>query len=225
MRVVRGHAKTPETDRDASRRILDWVTDAEEAVVRVWQPPRHVAFGRRDASEPGFDEAVERARAHNYPAVERSVGGRAVAYTGTTVAFAKFEPIDDMRESIDERYDALRSQVASALRAVGVDARRGEPPKSFCPGDHSLQCEGKIAGLAQRVARGAALTSGVMVLADHEEIAQITADVYDALGVPFDPDTVGSVDRAGGDVAETIPALESALTGNEAATALPLRQI
>lgn len=225
MRLVRGHAKTPETDRDASRRILDWVAGSEEPVVRVWQPPRHVAFGRRDANEPGYDEAVERAHIHNYPTVQRSVGGRAVAYSGTTIAFARYEPVDDMREGIDERYDDMHTTVQAALREVGIDARRGEPPKSFCPGDHSLQRDGKIVGLAQRVSADAALTSGVMVLDDHEEIAEVTADVYDALDVPFDRDTVGSVERAGGDVGRTIPALEAAMTGDEEVPVLPLRQI
>lgn len=225
MRLVRGTAKTAETDRDASRRILEWVAEHEETAIRAWQPPRHVAFGRRDANEAGYDEATERARRRNYPTVERSVGGRAVAYTGTTVAFARYEPIEDLRTGIDERYEAMQSDVETALRAVGVDPTRGEPPNSFCPGDHSLQDGGKIVGLAQRVTADAAITSGILVLDDHEEIATVIGEVYDALGVPFDPDSVGSVELAGGDVDGVIPALETALARDETPTTLPLRQI
>ncbi|MGM0398350.1 MAG: lipoate--protein ligase family protein [Halobacteriota archaeon] len=225
MRLVRGTAKTAETDRETSRRILEWVAEHEEPAIRAWQPPRHVAFGRRDANESGYDEAVRRARRHNYPAVERSVGGRAVAYTGTTVAFARYEPIEDGRAGIDDRYDRLTADVERALRAVGVETTRGEPPNSFCPGDHSLQDDGKIVGLAQRVTADAAITSGVLVLDDHEEIATVIGDVYDALGVPFDPDSVGSVELAGGDVEGVIPALETALAREESPTPLPLRQI
>ncbi|MFW5937336.1 MAG: lipoyl protein ligase domain-containing protein [Halanaeroarchaeum sp.] len=225
MRLVRGHAKTPETDRDASRRVLEWVAEHDEPAIRAWQPPRHVAFGRRDANEPGYEAAVERAVHHNYPAVERSVGGRAVAYTGTTVAFARYEPIESARAGIDERYEAMMRDVESALENVGVTATRGEPPNSFCPGEHSLQAAGKIVGLAQRVTADAAITSGVLVLDDHREIATVIGDVYDALGVPFDPDSVGSVERAGGDVESTLPELERALQRGESPTPLPLRQI
>jgi octanoyl-[GcvH]:protein N-octanoyltransferase len=225
MRLVRGHAKTPETDRDASRRVLEWVAEHDETAIRAWQPPRHVAFGRRDANEPGYEEAVQRAIFHNYPAVERSVGGRAVAYTGTTVAFARYEPIDDPRSGIDERYEAMTSDVEVVLERVGVEPTRGEPPHSFCPGDHSLQADGKIVGLAQRVTADAAITSGVLVLDDHEEIAMIIGDVYDALDVPFDPDSVGSIERSGGEVEAVLPALETALQRGESPTVLPLRQI
>lgn len=225
MRLVRGHAKTPETDRDASRRMLEWVAEHGETAIRVWQPPRHVAFGRRDANEPGYEAAIERATHHNYPAVERNVGGRAVVYTGTTVAFARYEPVADVRTGIDERYEALTEDVERALAEAGVETTRGEPPNAFCPGDHSLQDGGKLVGLAQRVTANAALTSGVLVLDDHEEVARVTAAVYDALGVPFDPDSVGSVERAGGDVTAVIPALEGALARGESPTALPLRQI
>lgn len=225
MRLIREHAKTPETDRDASRRILEWVGEHAETAIRAWQPPRHVAFGRRDVNEPGYEEAVERARRHNYPAVERSVGGRAVAYSGTTVAFARYEPIDDLRTGIDERYDAMTEDVERALAEAGVETTRGEPPNAFCPGDHSLQAEGKIVGLAQRVTADAAITSGVLVLDDREGLITVLTDVYEALGVPFDPESVGSVERAGGDVDRVIPALETSLARGESPTPLPLRQI
>ncbi|MFB6070720.1 MAG: biotin/lipoate A/B protein ligase family protein [Halanaeroarchaeum sp.] len=225
MRVVRGRAKTPETDRDASRRLLEWVADHREPAIRAWQPPRQVAFGRRDRNEPGYEEAVERARAHNFPAVERNVGGRAVAYTGTTVAFARYEPVEESRRGIDERYERLTEDVEAALDAVGVEAERGEPPDTFCPGEHSLQRDGKLVGLAQRVTAEAAIASGVLVLDDHEVIAAVTADVYHALGVPFDPTTVDSVARAGGDVDGVLPALEEALVRGEETTELALRHI
>ncbi|MFB6093948.1 MAG: lipoate--protein ligase family protein [Halanaeroarchaeum sp.] len=226
MRLVRGRAKTPETDRESSRRVLSWVDDHDEVAIRAWQPPRHVAFGRRDANEAGYEEAVSRARRHNYPAVERNVGGRAVAYTGTTVAFARYEPIDDARTGIDDRYEALLADAERALAAAGVEADRGEPPNAFCPGDHSLQHGGrKLAGLAQRVTAAAAVTSGILVLDDRVEFATVIGDVYDALGVPFDPATVGSVAHAGGDVEATLPALESALARGATPDPLPLRQI
>lgn len=225
MRIVRGRAPTPDADRDASRRILEWVAERRETAIRAWQPPRQVAFGRRDANEPGYETAVNRAAALGFPAVVRNVGGRAVAYTGTTVAFARYEPIDDPRIGIEERYEGTISDVERALSSIGVETTRGEPPESFCPGDRSLQADGKLVGLAQRVTVEAAITSGVLVLADREEFATVTAAVYDALGVPFDRDSVGSVAGAGGDVDAALPALERELARGRSPAELPLRQI
>ena len=127
------------------------------------------------------------------------IGGRAVAYTGTTVAFARTEAVDDVRSGIDERYDRATADVRRALEAVGVDAAEGEPPDSFCPGTHSLSADGKIVGLAQRVQKGVALVAGVCVVRDAGAIADVLSAVYPALGVPFDRSSVGSVADAGGD--------------------------
>lgn len=169
-----------------------------EPAFRAWTPHRQIAFGRRDTRAPRYDEAVAAAEERGFPPLERSVGGRAVAYTGTTVAFAHAVPLDDARAGLDERYDAGATAVVRALRSLGVPARRGEPPASFCPGDHSIQAGGKLCGLAQRVRQSAALVSGVVVVTDRDEIADVLVPIYDALDVSFDPDSVGSVDTAGG---------------------------
>jgi lipoate-protein ligase A len=173
-----------------------------------------VAFGRRDANEDGYEAAAAAARDHGFPPVERGVGGRAVAYTDSTLAFARIQPVDDLRTGLTERYDAMVADVVGALDAVGVAASEGEPPDSFCPGDHSVSADGKLAGVAQRVTKGAALTSGVLVVDDREEIASVLADVYPALGVAFDPDSVGSVAAAGGDTERVRAELEAALVGD-----------
>jgi len=204
MRVYRGRADTIEADRAAADRIVDWVADEREPAVRVWRPHRQVAFGRRDAREDGYDRARELAEAHDFPTVEREVGGRAVAYTGSTVAFARVTPVDDMRSGLNDRYDAATTDLLAALDRLSVDARDGEPPDSFCPGTHSVQTDGggrarKLAGLAQRVYGDAAVVAGVLTVRDHDEIAAVLDPVYEALDVAFDPETVGSVARAGGD--------------------------
>jgi lipoate-protein ligase A len=234
MRVVRGRAADREGERSESservsgapasrdadhavtRDLLDWVREREEPAVRVWAPGRVVAFGRRDANEDGYESAVAAASDHGFPTVERRVGGRAVAYTDSTLAFARFTPTEDVRTGLTERYDAMVGDVVGALRAVGVaDAREGEPPDSFCPGDHSVRADcGKLAGVAQRVTKGAALTSGVLVVDDREAIADVLGDVYPALGVAFDPDSVGSVAAAGGDPGRVRDELERALVGD-----------
>ncbi|WP_293033586.1 lipoate--protein ligase family protein [Natronococcus sp.] len=202
MRVFRGRAGTIEADREVSERLLEVAADGEHAL-RVWTPHRQVAFGRRDSRLEGYGQAREAARERAFPPIERSVGGRAVAYDGeTTVAFARTEPIDDFRQGTDERYERLTADVADALEELGVDLERGEPDDSFCPGAHSLSTAEqddlrKIAGIAQRVRQDAALVSGILVVDNREELARVLEAVYGALEVPFDPDSVGSVAAAG----------------------------
>jgi lipoate-protein ligase A len=214
--VVRGRLADALADGDATGHLRDRVADTGRPAVRVWAPARIVAFGRRDTRSDGYDAAAAAARDRGFEPVERSVGGRAVAYDGeTTLAFARITPVDGVRGGLDDRYDALTRDVRDALAALGVDAVEGEPPDSFCPGQHSLRTRGggKLAGLAQRVTQGAAITSGVLTVANHEELADVLDAVYRALDVPFDPDSVGSVASAGGprDPDRVREALEDAL--------------
>ena len=215
MRVLRWREATIEADRERTARMLAEAGERREPALRVWSPYRQLAFGRRDTHEEGYDRAVAAAREHGFPPIERGVGGRAVAYTGTTLAFAYAVPIDDPRRGMTERYATATERVRDGLRTVGVDAERGEPPESFCPGDHSLSASGKIVGIAQRITADAALVSGVVTVDGHEEIGEVLEPVYGALAVPFDPDSVGSVERAGGDAdpERVARAIETALLG------------
>jgi len=219
MRLVRGRGPDPDADRTATDAMLDRAAETGIPALRVWRPHRQVAFGRRDASAEGFGDARDAAERREYRSVVRSVGGRAVAYTGRTLAFAHAVPLDDPRRGLTDRYEGTVETVLAALGRVGVPARRGEPPRSFCPGDHSVQCPaapigdgaaegppGKVAGVAQRVRSDAALVGGCVVVADHDGIAEVLAAVYDALGVPFDPGSVGSVALAGGPAAPDVVA-------------------
>ena len=123
------------------------------------------------------------------------------------------EAIDDLRTDIGDRYDLTSETVQRALWRLGVPVQRGEPPGSFCPGNHSLEWGGKIVGLAQRVKTGVAIVGGIVVVRDHEAIADVLAAVYGALGLDFDPASVGSLAAAGGpsDPGPVVEALEDAL--------------
>jgi len=220
MRVLRGRAASRDADRAVVAAMLDRAAEVGEPAVRAWRPHRQLAFGRRDARADGYDVAVKAAEACDFEPIERSVGGRAVAYTGDTVAFAKVVPLDDMRVGMDERYEEVTTAVQRACWRLGVPARRGEPEASFCPGDYSLQHEGKLVGVAQRVRKGAALVSGVVVVRDSEAIASVLDPVYAALDQPFDPESVGSIAESGGTddpdaVARTV---ERLLVGDASAT-------
>jgi len=223
MRVYRGRGETVAADRVVSERVTEQVAAKREPAVRVWRPPRHVAFGRRDATEDGYDRARRAARERGFPPVEREVGGRAVAYTGRTVALARVTPVADLRGGLSDRYDAAAADLRAALAELGVETTAGEPPDSFCPGAHSLQASApdgrprKLAGLAQRVRDEVAVVAGVLVVADHEDIADVLDPVYGALGVGFDPETVGSLARAGGESGPGVvtATVEDALIGDE----------
>ena len=203
MHVVRGRDPRPAVDREHTAALLANAGDGEPGV-RVWTPVRQVAFGRRDARESGFRRATAAAAERGFATIERDVGGRAVAYPGDTLAFAHALPLGDGRDrgSISERYELATETVRDALRGLGADVTAGEPPASFCPGDHSIRVAsgGKVAGIAQRVRGDAALVAGCVIVTrdDASDIAEVTAAIYDALDVSFDPETVGSVAGAGG---------------------------
>jgi lipoate-protein ligase A len=220
MRVLRGRAADPTADRAVTRTLVEDARDAGEGAVRAWTPHRQVAFGRRDTHADGYGRARAAAEERGFEPTERRVGGRAVAYTGRTVAFARVTPVGDMRVGIDERYEAAERDLLAALASLGVDARPGEPPDSFCPGSHSLRAGGKVVGLAQRVQRGVALTAGICLVAEREAIADVLDAVYGALDEPFDPASVGSVADAGGpaDADAVARAVETALVGDRDVT-------
>ncbi|WP_049928656.1 lipoyl protein ligase domain-containing protein [Halopiger goleimassiliensis] len=204
MYVVRGRADSIAADRRVTDRLHSWAAEGEPAV-RVWTPHRQVAFGRRDRRLEGYDRARDRARERGFPPVERSVGGRAVAYDGeTTLAFARADPVEDFRRGTDERYERATTAVERGLEGLGLDLERGEPDDSFCPGTHSLSVVDdestgrKVVGIAQRVRQDAALTAGIVLVDARAALADVLEAVYDALGVGFDPATVGTVASAGG---------------------------
>jgi lipoate-protein ligase A len=217
MRVLRGRATTIEEDRAVTRALAGDVEASGEPTVRAWTPHRQVAFGRRDARSDGYGRAKRAAEERGFPTHERDVGGRAVAYTGNTVAFVRVEPVADVRGGTDERYDRIVAELRGALASLDVEAWEGEPSDAFCPGAHSLSTDaGKVVGVAQRVRQGSAAVAGIVLVRDHDEIARVLDPVYEALGVPFDPGSVGSVAASGGpaDSERVTRAVESALVGD-----------
>ncbi len=200
MRVIRGRLPNRTADRRATQLILDQVAADQRPALRVWTPARQVTFGRRDTNAPGYDRARRAAADRGFPPTERSVGGRAVAYTGSTIAFAHVVPVSDIRSNLDARYVTARDTVVTALRGLGVDAEPGEPPDSYCPGQHSVRVSdgGKLAGIAQRIRSEAALVAGCVMVCESVAVRKVLDPVYDALGVPFDPDTVTTVSDVGG---------------------------
>ena len=94
------------------------------------------------------------------------------------------------------RFDEAADIMMCALRRLGIDARVGEVPGEYCPGQHSVNARGerKLMGVGQRLIRGAAHVGGVVVVEDGERIRDVLLPVYDALKVDWQPETVGSIE-------------------------------
>ena len=89
--------------------------------------------------------------------------------------------------------------MAELLRAVlarlGAPPEIGELPGEFCPGAWSLHAGGiKLAGIAQRVTRGAAWTEAFVMVAGGARSRAVLVDVYRELGMALDPGTVGALE-------------------------------
>lgn len=94
---------------------------------------------------------------------------------------------------------------AQALREVGVDARVGEIPGEYCPGEYSVYAQLpesagggriKLVGTAQRVVSGGWWFSTGIVVSGSASLRAVTADVYRALGMELNPATVGAAQDA-----------------------------
>ena len=164
-------------------------------VVRSYRPAPTVAFGRRDAFLPGFAEAAAAARRRGFMPVIRGTGGRAAAYAEGCLVLDEIMPSGDSMGGIHERFSAEARRQADALRRLGVDARVGEVPGEYCPGEFSVnaRAEIKLIGAAQRIIRGAWLLSSVVVVEGAATVRAVLEDVYAALELDWNPATTGGV--------------------------------
>jgi lipoate-protein ligase A len=163
--------------------------------LRLYRPDAVVAFSVRDASRPGFDRAVEAARAAGFDAALRLAGGSAAVFHPDTLAFAWCLPAADARRDIRARFEAVSALVAAALRRLGVDARVGEVEGEYCPGAFSVNARGrrKLMGVGQRIVQGAAHVGGVLVVDRSSRVRDALVPVYTELGLTWRPESAGSV--------------------------------
>jgi octanoyl-[GcvH]:protein N-octanoyltransferase len=169
--------------------------------LRLHLPGAIVAFGRSDRLAPGYHAAVRTANAHGFAAVERLAGGHAAVFHEKTIAFSLALAEEDPKQGIRERFEMISSLMADAFTSLGVDARVGQVPGEYCPGDWSVNVGGKtkVMGVGQRLVKKAAHIGGVVVVDDGYRIRDVLIPVYRALGLDWDPRTAGSLaDRSPG---------------------------
>lgn len=205
-----GFTDPPEMDTAVSRALLQRVADGEAGeCLRLHRPRPILAFGPRDRLENGYAEAVEAAGSRGFAPVQRLAGGRAAVFHEGTIAFSWCVPDPRPREGIRARFETVAEIMAAAFRGLGVDARIGEVPGEYCPGEHSVNARGavKVMGVGQRVIDGAAHVGGVIVVEGADRIRDVLVPVNAALGLPFEPATVGSLaDEAPGTAWEAVAA-------------------
>jgi lipoate-protein ligase A len=175
--------------------------------MRLYVPDDVVVFSLLDARRKGFPAALEAARAHGCGAVLRLGGGHAALFHRRCLAFSWAIPDERARDGIRTRFEQLSSWVAGALSRLGVDARVGEVAGEYCPGEYSVNADGriKLMGVGQRVIRGAAHVGGVIVAQDSERLREVLGPVYHALELEWNPATAGAVaDVAAGATPEAI---------------------
>jgi octanoyl-[GcvH]:protein N-octanoyltransferase len=180
-----------------SRAILLRVAKGElPPTIRLHRPGAVLAFGRQDVHTPGYAEAVRAARAAGFEAVERLAGGRAAVFHPGTFAFSHATGDPNPMARTEARFETMAQIVAMALARLGVDARIGEVPGEYCPGEWSVNARGrsKLAGIGQRIVAGAAHLGGVLVVRDADAVRDVLLPVYRALELDWDPATAGSVE-------------------------------
>lgn len=192
-----GFPDRPEMGPALSRVLLDQVARGERpSTIRLSRPGRVVAFGRRDRRNPGYNEASMAARKAGFATMERLTGGRAAAYTegALSLTLTVRDPDPGLRTGL--RFKQSAEIARSALARIGVNARIGEVPGEYCPGEYSVNAGGrtKLVGIGQRMIQGAAHVGFVIVVTDSGLVREVLEPVYGALGLDWNPETVGSVE-------------------------------
>jgi octanoyl-[GcvH]:protein N-octanoyltransferase len=186
----------PALDIAVSHALLTRVAAGElEATVRLYRPGPTLAFGRLDALAPGFRRAGAAARDHGLVPVVRLAGGHAAAYHEDSLIYEEITPQPDVTAGLHERFRDGAALLAGALDGLGVDARVGEIPGEYCAGAYTVSASGrlKLAGVAQRAVRGAALLTAFVLVAGGDRLRAALVDVYRALELEWDPRTAGAL--------------------------------
>ena len=192
-----GFPDRPEMGPALSRVLLEQVaTGQRPPTVRLSRPGRVVAFGRRDVVSPGYPDAVQAAADKGFPGMERLSGGRAAAFSEGALSLTLTLPDPQPAARTGQRFTEWTGLVRDAFVDLGADARIGAVPDEYCPGEFSINAEGriKLAGTGQRMIKGAAHIGFVILVSGSDLVAETLAPVYAALGLDFEPRTVGSLE-------------------------------
>lgn len=187
----------PAAELDLSRELLDLARSLgpDACALSLYRPEPTLAFGRRDTHLAGYGQATALAVEHGFTPVVRLAGGRAAAYNRGSLVMELAGASPDVHAGIRERFIQHAELVRDILSGLGVDARIGEVPGEYCPGEFSINARGtaKLVGAAQRIAGGAWLLSAVIQVEDGDRLLAVTDGVYRALELPWRPESFGTI--------------------------------
>jgi lipoate-protein ligase A len=199
----------PLLDAALGAALLQQVAAGATETLRIYRPQPTLAFSGRDCASPGIAAAAAAARAAGFVPVRRGPGGRAAAYHRGTLCLDHVGPValagagagagaGQDTSQIRPRFAAFAELIAGALRSAGIDAGIGPVPGEYCPGEFSIHdgAGHKLVGTAQRLVRGGWLFGTVLVVQDPEPLRSVLDAVYGALGLEWDPRSVGAVSDA-----------------------------
>lgn len=210
----------PEDGFGLQQAILEEVSAGSRApTALLWTSFRYIGATHPEIRLPGFSAAARLAEEAGFPVLVRNSGGGAVAANEGSVSFSLISPVEDLRRGLYERYAEGAELIVTALDRLGVVAEAGEVEGEFCPGAYSIRSGGhagfKVAGLAQRVTRRAARMEALILVDKTAELRGILKPFYEALGLPFRPESVADLPGTG--VPRAIKALADTLEERYAA--------
>lgn len=202
--------------------LLGVASGEQPETARIYRPGPTMAFGRLDALLAGYPRARAEATARGWTPVLRLGGGHAAGYDEGSVVLELVTRTARIAEGIEERFATGVDLLVAALSDLDVAVDVGEIPGEYCPGSWSVHLRGgpKVAGAAQRTIRGASLFTAVVVVEGGDRLREALVAVYAALGLEWDPATVGAVED--GDPGSGAPDVANALTARLARRFAPV---
>lgn len=205
--------------------VLARGVDQAQEIVRIFRPEPTAAFSRRDSLRPGFARAADACRELGFMPVIRPQGGQLAAYHRGSVVIDHVVRASNPAAGLKGRFEHFARLHADVLSAFGLDARIGELPGEYCPGEYSINVAGltKIVGSAQRITRDGWLFSTIFQVTGSTSIREVLTTAYDGLGYELNLSTIGSAEDHRPGI--TAAAVEQALIDVYSATSGAVRDV
>ena len=186
---------TPSEDMALVRLKLASLTENSMGVLRLYRPKPTAAFSPRDTAMPRYAEATTALRSMGFEPVERRAGGQLAVYDENALVIDLVAPHREPRIHIHERFGLFAGAIVSGLIALSIDAKIGALAGEYCPGDYSVNGEGriKLAGLAQRVVKNGYHLGAVISVTRSDKAKHAIAEAYRTLSIDFDQATFGAI--------------------------------
>ncbi len=192
----------PADARPSPQDYAAWVKDqltglrlGDQAILRFRRPRPTAAFSPQDTTHPDYEVVKERARVRGFEPIERGTGGRLTIFDEHSLGITIVTPHPDPYPFMISRYQIFAGAITGALLQLGIDARIGELTNEYCPGKFSINAEGrvKLVGIAQRMTKHCIQMGAIIAVKHSEKACAAIAEAYDAMALPFDPNTYGAI--------------------------------